>query len=186
MPVGAWAARAATLPAALVNATPRAVLAGGTVLEERAEQNLRTASGGDLMLSRVRSGKGARVGVRIRVAGSGSRSRAMVLPTGPVSLIEGDTRPHRQPFGYAGTTGAGGRRRYATAGETLAAGGTARRRRAVRSGVIAIPGRGVFRGVNHPGTTGKHPIGNAFRQAAPQAGRAGAAVLAGAIRTHLT
>jgi hypothetical protein len=181
IPLDAWAHRAATLPAALVQATPRAVRAGGGVLELQAQQNLRSAAGGDSFLSRVRSGKGARVSVRLRVAGSGSRSRAEVLPTGPVSLIENDTRPHRQPFSYG--TG----RRYATAGQQLANGtGVARRKRAVRAGVIAVPGRGVFARVDHPGTRGKHPVGRAFTEAAPEAGRAGAAVFTAAIRTHLT
>ena len=186
LPLDAWAARAAALPAALVNATPRAVRAGGVVLEQQATQNLRAATGGDLFLSRVRSGKGAAVGVQVRVAGSGSRSRALVTPTGPVSLVENDTRPHRQPFGYSGVAGSGGRRRYATQGEELAAGGTARRKRARRAGIIYIPGRGSFRGVNHPGTRGKHPVSRAFGQAAPEAGRAGAAVFTAAVRAHLT
>jgi hypothetical protein len=186
LPVAEWARRAATLPAALVEATPRAVLAGAAPLERDARENLRRASGGDLRLSRVRSGKGARVDVKVTTQGSGSGTRALVLPVGPVSLVEGDTRRHREPFSYAGTTGAGGRRRYATAGQRTATGGIARRRRAARRGFLYIPGVGVRAYVNHPGTSGKHPVANAMRTGAGSAGRAGAAVFARTIAEHLT
>lgn len=180
-----WARRAATLPAVLVEATPRAVRISGTRIENQARRNLRTASG-DLRLSRVRSGKGARVDVRLQIQGSGSGARSLVLPVGPVSLIENDTRAHRIPFVYSGATGASGRRRYATQGEELAGGGRARRKRArPRGGLVYIPGVGVRTHVKHPGTTGKHPMTNAFKEAAPVAGRVGAETFARAIRQHL-
>lgn len=186
LPLQEWAQRAATLPAVLVQATPRAVRAGGARIENQARRNLRTASG-DLRLSRVRSGKGARVDVRLDVQGSGSGARAVVLPVGPVSLLENDTRAHEQPFRYAGTDGQGGRRRYATQGQQLAGGGTARRRRARRPGaVMYIPGVGVRTYVRHPGTKGQQPVSKAMRQAAPVAGRVGAEVFQRAIRNHLT
>jgi hypothetical protein len=187
LPVSEWARRAATLPAALVAATPPAVRAGAGKLETEARENLRRASGGDLRLSRVRSGKGARVDVKVSTQGSGSGTRALVLPVGPVSLVEGDTRRHREPFTYSGTAGAGGRRRYATAGQRTATGGLARRRRA-RGGrrVMVIPGVGVRAYVQHPGTSGRHPVGSAMRTAGVAAGRAGAAVFALAVAEHLT
>ena len=56
---------------------------------------------------------------------------------------------------------------------------------AVRRGVIVVPGRGVFARVTHPGTTGKHPVSDAFREAAKPAGRAGAAVFTDAVRAHM-
>lgn len=180
------ARKLATLPAALVQATPRAVAAGAAPLEDRARENLRAASGGDLRLSRVRSGKGARVDVRVRLSGAGSRAVASVLPVGPVSLVEGDTRKHREPFSYSGVTGAGNRRRYATAGQTTATGAVARRRRRVRSDLLSIPGVGVRTYVDHPGTRGRHPVGNAMGQAGPAAGRAGAAVFVRAVADHLS
>lgn len=187
--VGDWAQRAATLPAALVEATPRAVRSGGEVLERAAQVNVRTATGGDMRLSRVRSGKGANVKVALKLLGSGSSSRAIVNPTGPIMLVEDKTKRHRQPFRYAGTLGADGRRRYATAGEQLANGGTARRRRARGGGgrrrYIYVPGLGSFANVDHPGTKGKRPIRNAFRDHADEAGRAGLLVFATAARNHL-
>jgi hypothetical protein len=186
LPAQEWARRAATLPAALVEATPRAVRAGAVPLERDARENLRRASGGDLRLSRVRSGKGARVDVKVTTQGSGSGTRALVLPVGPVSLVEGDTRRHREPFTYSGVTGAGGRRRYATAGQRTASGGVARRRRARGGRLLAIPGIGVRTHVTHPGTSGKHPVAAAMRTAGGEAGRTGAAVFLRAIAEHLT
>jgi hypothetical protein len=181
-----WAARAATLPAALVEATPRAVRAGAEVLEDAVRVNVAQATGGDLRLSRVRSGKGAAIALKIRTVGSGSRTRAEVVPTGPIMLIEKDTKRHRQPFSYSGTTGSGGRRRYATAGEQLAGGGTARRGRA-RGGrrAMNIPGVGWRMKVNHPGTKGKEPVHRAFQTAGDDAGRTGVLVFSQAVRDHL-
>jgi hypothetical protein len=175
LPVQEWARRAATLPAVLVETTPRAVRAGATPLEEQARTNLRTASGGDLRLSRVRSGKGARVDVQVRLQGSGSATRAMVLPVGPVSLLEGDTRAHREPFQYLAVR-TGGARSYSMN----------RRRKAVRSRAMNIPGVGWRTYVRHPGTTGQRPVGRAMTEASRQAGAAGAAVFLRAITEHLT
>lgn len=184
--VEAWADKAATLPAALVRATPDAVETGAAVLEAASRANLLTASGGDGRLSRVRSGKGAKVDVRLDVRGTGSKARGMVLPVGPVSLLESDTRRHREPFDYSGVSGAGGRRRYATAGQQLAGGGTARRRRASRAGFIYVPGLGTFAGVTHPGTRGKRPVGRAFDSHHDEAGRAGVSVFTEAVHRHLS
>ena len=181
-----WAARAATLPAALVEATPRAVIAGGRVLDAQVRANVAQATGGDMVLSRVRSGKGARVDTTVRLVGSGSRAQARVVPTGPIMLVERDTKRHQQPFRYAGTTGSAGRRRYATAGEQLAGGGTARRRRAVRARAMNIPGVGWRMAVKHPGTAGKAPVHRAFRAAGDEAGRAGVLVFQRAVRDHLS
>jgi hypothetical protein len=175
LPVSEWAQRAATLPAVLVQTTPRAVRAGATPLAEQARTNLRRASGGDLRLSRVRSGKGARVNVDIRLQGSGTGSRALVLPVGPVSLLENDTRRHTQPFQYLSER-TGGARSYSMT----------RRRKAVRQRVMVIPGIGVRTRVQHPGTRGTHPVGRAMVMAGREAGQAGVTVFARAIREHLT
>jgi hypothetical protein len=183
--VAAWAQRAATLPAALVEATPRAVKASGALLEDAARVKLLSATGGDMRLSRVRSGKGATVKLELKVLGSGSGARAVVNPTGPVMLLEDRTKPHRSPFRYSGTTGAGGRRRYATAGEQLASGGTARRKRSRGRGVLYIPGVGFRQFADHPGTRGKRPVRNAFHEHADEAGRAGLLVFTTATRNHL-
>lgn len=178
-PLEGWARRVATLPAALVEATPAAVRTAAETLEGPARANLLTTSGGDGRLSRVRSGKGARVDVSVKVEGAGSSARGLVVPVGPVQLLEKDTRRHREPFEYG--TG----RRYAMAGQTLAGGGTARRKRAGRTGVVVVPGYGPRRGVNHPGTRGKHPIGKAFTAAGPRAGLDGVAVFAKTARRHM-
>lgn len=178
-PLSAWAQRAALLPAALVEATPHAVTAAGEVLERQATANLRTASGGDLKLSRVRSGKGATIGVRLKSEGAGRAARSLVVPTGPVMLIEDRTKAHRLPFSY------GLRRRYAMQGQELASGGKARRRKAKRAGFLWIPGVGARQFADHPGTAGKRPVRKAFAERGQEAGQAGVAVFATAARRHL-
>lgn len=160
----AWARRAATLPAVLVNTTAEATRAGAEVLEAGARRNLLAATGGDMRLSRVRSGRGAKVNLSVKSEGAGSRARAVVVPTGPVMLVEARTKPHRQPFAYTYN------------------------RRVMKRGQrpIRIPGRGIFARVDHPGTRGKQPIARAFGQTADDAGSAGLAVFAQAARRHLT
>jgi hypothetical protein len=173
-----FARRLALLPAVLVQATPDAVAEAGRVLEREAESNLRAATGGDLRLSRVRSGRGATVGVEINVVGAGGRASARVTGTGPVLLVEDDTRRHRQPFQYSGRYTIG-------AGQVTRRGTAAKRLRAKRKGFIYIPGVGFRQSVNHPGTKGKRPITKAFESDADAAGDRGLDVFARAIRAHL-
>jgi hypothetical protein len=170
-----WAARAATLPAALVEATPQAVRGSAEVLEAQTRANVARATGGDMKLSRVRSGKGATIALRVRMAGSGSRARAEVVPTGPIMLIERDTKRHqmrRQTLAQR----TGGARSYSMA----------RRRTASRRGFLYLPGIGFRANANHPGTKGKEPVRRAFRQSGDEAGRAGLVVFQKAIRQHLS
>jgi hypothetical protein len=108
--------------------------------------------------------------VRVRAAGTGSRARAEVVPTGPIMLVEEDTRRHRQPFQYG--TG----RAYSMN----------RRRSASRRGFIYMPGIGYRANVNHPGTRGKRPVRRAFQSSADDAGRAGLLVFQRAVRDHLS
>lgn len=180
-----YARRVALLPGALVEATPEAVRSGAEVLEDATRAELLLATGGDLRLSRVRSGKGATIKLSTRVDGAGRSARGIVVPTGPIMLVEGPTKAHREPFDYSGVLGAGGRRRYATSGETLAGGGTARRRRARRGSLVVVPGYGPRFGVKHPGTRGKQPVAKAFARAHGDAGVAGVAVFAAATRRHM-
>lgn len=180
-----YARRVALLPGALVEATPDAVRTGAEVLEDAARAELLVATGGDMRLSRVRSGKGATIRLEVRVDGAGRSARGVVVPLGPVMLVEVGARRHREPFDYSGVLGAGGRRRYATAGEQLAGGGIARRKRARRTGVVVVPGFGPRSSVKHPGTKGKRPLGKAFDRAHGDAGQAGVAVFATAARRHL-
>jgi len=186
----ALAAKLVSLPAALVEATPRAVTAGGSVLAMRVRSNIAAATGGDMRLSRVRSGRGATIRVDVDTAGAGDATQARVTPTGPIMLVEEDTRAHREPFTYSGLSGAGGRRRYAMRGEqysdtTNLAGFTATRGRAGRRGYLHIPGIGFRASARHPGTKGKHPVRNAFREAGDDAGRAGLDVFRQAVRRHM-
>lgn len=159
----AWAQRAQNVPAALVFATPQAVRASAEVLEAEARLTIAEATGGDSRLSRVRSGKGARINLTVGVKGAGRSAQGVVTPTGPIMLIETKTKPHRQPFVY-----------------TL-------NRRVKKRGTkpIHIPGVGVFARVNHPGTKGKRPVARAFERAHREAGVAGVAVFAQTARRTL-
>jgi hypothetical protein len=170
--------RLVALPTALVEATPRAVRAGGDVLADRVRSNVASATGGDSRLSRVRSGRGAAIGTDLDVEGAGSRARATVTPTGPIMLVEEDTSPHRQPFAYSG--------RYAMAGERTADGYRARRGRAGRRGFLFIPGIGFRARASHPGTRGKHPVRNAFTESGDDAGKAGALIFQRAVRDAMS
>lgn len=172
--VSEWAERAAGLPAALVEATPRAVVAGSRALDMAVRTNLSVATGGDMRLSRVRSGRGARIDTVVRQVGTGSRTQGRVVPSGPIMLVEDDTRAHRSPFSYLGVR-SGGTRSYSMA----------RRRKATRSGYLFIPGVGFRSAARHPGTKGKHPVRNAFRSSADDAGRAGMLEFQTAVRKHL-
>jgi hypothetical protein len=170
--VESWARRAATLPGALVTAQPRAVTAGAEVLEGQARANLVAATGGDRRLSgvssmRARRGRGGtsnrEVDVTVRTRGAGRRAEAVVVPRGPVSLVEKPTKPHRIPLAF-----------------------TINARRNVARRAVHVPGVGVFASVRHPGTRGKRPVGRAFDSHAPEAARAGLEVFARATRDHLT
>lgn len=160
--VGEWAARAATLPAALVEATPEAVRASGVVLQTAVRAAVAAATGGDMKLSRVRSGRGATIDVKLVAKGAGRSAESQTVPTGPIMLVENPTRAHREPAAL----------RYR------------RRARASRTGVVAFGGK-VYASVNHPGTAGKKPVARAFSATHDEAGRAGALVFATATRRHL-
>jgi hypothetical protein len=97
-------------------------------LAAKAEQQdeMRRDAGGDLRLSRVSSGRGAAIGARYDLIGTGASTLATVKATGPVPLIANNVKAHRIP--------------------------RANRR---RRGVLSIPGIGVRASAQHPGTKGK-------------------------------
>lgn len=177
--VGEFATRAATLPAALVEATPQAVRASGEVLEVAARASVLRATGGDSRLSnavtigarkrgasRTRGG-GATITLELRVQGAGRRARAVVIPRGPIMLVEGPTPGHRIPR------------------KLLARNYGSRSRVHARVGVY-VPGRGFFAGVKHPGTKGKRPVRKAFESHNGPAAEAGLLVFVTETRRHLT
>lgn len=82
--------------------------------------------------------RGAKIGVSYTVGGS----TAIVRATGPVQLIESDTKAHRMP-----RTRVRGKRR-----------------------VVVIPGVGVRSSAQHPGTKGQHPWRKGVEAARPLVG----------------
>ena len=84
--------------------------------------------------------RGAKLGVRYNVAGSGDDAKSLIFATGPFHLIERNTKSHRIPK----QRGRRARQRYAV-----------------------IPGVGVRAYANHPGTKGQHPWEKGVDDAAP-------------------
>ncbi len=99
---------------------------------------MRADAGGDLRLGRVRSGKGAAIGVRYDIRGSGRNVSAEVKATGPMPLLANPIPAHHIPKA--------GRRRK----------------------VLAIPGVGVRASANHPGTRGKDTWNRGRERAEPK------------------
>jgi hypothetical protein len=100
---------------------------------------MKADAGGDLKLSRVRSGKGAAIGARYDLRGMGRESTAEVKATGPVPLIANPSKPHPIP-----------------------------RKNARRRKVLNIPGIGVRASAQHPGTKGKDTWNRGREKAEPK------------------
>lgn len=122
---------------------------------------VKTSVLGQLQVAGVQGGrlrgvgkKGAKVGVSSTVAGR----NALVKATGPLHLLERDTRPHRLGRGT----------RSATSGLPLvnASGQDIQRK------VVTIPGVGFRAFADHPGTKGKHPWRKGVVAALPAAAKA--------------
>ncbi len=128
--------------------------------------HLRTATGGDLILSGVGK-KGAKLGVRYNIQGDIS-ANAVVRATGPVQIVE--NRTHAHVIGPKGLKG-GKRAKRGAANRT----GMGQRQRAIDEGT-AIYGRGdvlkigdrYVRYAYHPGTAGKHPWEKGVKEATPK------------------
>ena len=75
---------------------------GSLIVKTSVLAHMTVASGGDLKLSGVGK-KGARIGARYNVGGAGEDAKSLVYATGPVQLIENDTkagpRPHKRRRG---------------------------------------------------------------------------------------
>lgn len=103
--------------------------------KEAQEETMRGDAGGDLRLSRVRSGRGARIGARAGFGLDGATVKAL----GPVPLIANPIKAHT-------ITGKRGRS-------------------------LAIPGIGVRRSAQHPGTPGKDTWNRGREHAEPKVTR---------------
>lgn len=102
--------------------------------------------------------RGARVGVRLQ---KGSKS-TVVQATGPLQLIERDTRAHTIPRTV-------GTRRLRTAAGRLSHQRESTGRVLSGRKILVINGSIVTGPVNHPGTTGKHPFDKGVAAAEPAA-----------------
>lgn len=126
----------------LENSIRDTIRAAARAAKAEQEDELRGDAGGDLRLSRVRSGRGARVGARYDLTGTGAATTATIKAVGPVPLLANPTPAHAIP-----KTGTRLRR--------------ARRRLLLRDGNIRSS-------VNHPGTRGKDTWNQGRRKAEPK------------------
>lgn len=122
----------------LQRARSAAVRSAGLAVVGSVRQEIQRASGDGRLSGVGRSG--ARVGARMDQRGEDT---AVVKATGPVQLIERDTKPH-------------------------VIGPKAKRGRSGRGGIRLRDGS-VRRTVQHPGTKGKHPFEHGVEKARPQA-----------------
>lgn len=147
----------AVLPGMIEQATVEATSKAALIVTNSARDQIRTASGGDNVLSHVGK-RGSRVGARFDVKGTHNPT-ALVRAFGPLQLIERDTKPHTiLPAGVGRATGRSKGARRAAKQELFNAlfGGSFSAR-----GSKAVPLRtpyGPRYRVQHPGTTGKHPF----------------------------
>ena len=144
----AWVtAMAATLPKQLQAAQTKAVRASALHVTQAIRDEVRVATGGDMRLSGV-GRRGARVGARFDVRGT-KNPTAMVKATGPMHLLEHDTRPHE--IGPRG-------RRVGRSGRRL-------------KGAKALRIGGEFRAsAQHPGTHAKRPFERGYIRSRDETG----------------
>lgn len=156
---GEFAVDAFNMAASLPDATAKATASAALEVTNTIRAEIRTDSGGDMVLS----GMGAKVGARYSVRG-GSSPTALISATGPMQILESDTQSHSILSGGVGR--AKGRSRAA-------------RRQAKQELYNALFG-GQFSGarplstpygprysVNHPGTKGKKTWSRGVEKAAP-------------------
>lgn len=151
--VGAFARDMKGFPDALHQAATDAVAASALMVTKEARKRIADATGGDSRISNM-GRRGAKVGARYDVR-QGKNPSAIVKATGPLQIIERDTKPHRVP-----------RERKSKRGKKRL--------------VLTPWGPRAF--INHPGTKGKHPFEKAVAEKAPKVPKVFQEKVAGAMR----
>lgn len=139
------------------NIERKIALAAGLTVKTAVQRTLNSAA----PRGRLNVGKrGAKIGVRFEPRGPRS---VRVFMTGPVQLIESDTKAHRIPRDKVGR---------------------GRNQRANKK-IVVIPGVGPKAYVNHPGTQGKHPWLKGLAVAEPALTRVAGQVYFDQFKKHL-
>jgi hypothetical protein len=139
--VGQFAKEARGFSQTLEKVERESVRASALLVTTAVRRNIVAVSGGDFRLSGM-GRRGARVGARFDEKVTGGKASALVRATGPLQIVEGDTKPHSIGPKKRGPRG---------------------RRRALR-----IPGIGFRNVVKHPGTRGKHPFERGVNESLPK------------------
>ncbi len=140
--LGDVAKMANRLPAELQRAQLRGVSKAALTVTQGIRSEIRAVTGGSNRLSGV-GRRGARVGARYDVKGS-INPTALIIATGPMQLLEHDTRPH-------GIT-------------------PKRRRRGGRAKALKLTNGQFARSAQHPGTKAKTPFEKGWKRTAPETG----------------
>lgn len=139
------------------------VKASAEVAKAEQLRRMRTDSGGDLRLSGVNKARGragnTRIGVSYRLNRDGLTASATVKATGPLQIINNNTKARRIASAYAGGSRAA---RSVAVGPILP-----RADQGGRRAVLNTP-FGFRRSVRHPGTTGKQTWQVGRRAAEPK------------------
>ena len=125
-------------------------------------QAINAVAGGDGRLSGVGK-KGAKVGARFSIKGSTFAPTSIIKATGPLPLIDSDTKGHvirsrhvrgKARRGFVGPTTSGQFKQKKVMGPSL-------------QPVLHIPGIGYRRSARHPGTKGQHVWAKGKKRAQP-------------------
>jgi hypothetical protein len=126
-------------------------------------------AGADMRLSGVGKAKGrvggGKINVNFKVSGNGGNVSGIIRPTGPIQLIENDTKGRVIRSAYSK-----GKARKGFVGPTI--GGQFSGGGRGGKAVLNIPGVGFRRSVRHPGTKGQHPWEKGRKLAEPVIRRA--------------
>ena len=151
--LGAFAKDMRQFPETLEKATADATGKAALQMTQVARRRISAAAGGDSRLSNM-GRRGAKVGARYDMR-KGPNPSALVKATGPLHILERDTKPHDMP----------------------------RQRRRGRRRVMNTPwGPRAF--VKHPGTKGQAPFAKAVAEEAPKVPLVYARELRAAMRKH--
>ena len=147
---------------AIIDGNRETIMAASMAAKQIHIAAINAVAGGDGRLSGV-GVRGAKVGARFSIKGTSTSPESFIKATGPLPLIENDTKGHvirskhvrgKARRGFVGPTALGQFKQKKVTGPSLAP-------------VLNIPGIGYRRSARHPGTKGQHPWRKGKKRAQP-------------------